>query len=76
MRGTTLTSRSVEKEGQEVLQAPKPRFPCSLWRTPKLEQADASEEAVSPWEARAGTGFLVGLVTLWGTTLWGPPGCA
>jgi len=32
---TTLqTSRSVQKEGQEVLQAPEQRFPCSPWSRP------------------------------------------
>ena len=32
MRETTLqTPRSVKKEGEEVLQVPEQRFPCSLW---------------------------------------------
>jgi len=35
MRETTLqTSRSVKKEGEEVLQGPEQRFPCSPWRRP------------------------------------------
>jgi len=28
------TPRSVKNEGEQVLQAPEQRFPCSLWRTP------------------------------------------
>ena len=32
VRETTLqTPRSVKKEGEEVLQAPEQRFPCSPW---------------------------------------------
>jgi len=41
VRETTLqTPRSVEKEGEEMLQVPGKRFPCNPWRTqgPVLEQ--------------------------------------
>ncbi|KAK4818955.1 hypothetical protein QYF61_022342 [Mycteria americana] len=32
VRGTTLqTPRSAEKDGEEVLQVPEQRFPCSPW---------------------------------------------
>jgi len=32
--GTPQTPRSVQKEWEEVLQAPEQRFPCSLWSRP------------------------------------------
>ncbi|GAB0192444.1 hypothetical protein GRJ2_001709700 [Grus japonensis] len=31
MQETLQTPRSVQKEGEEVLQAPEQRSPCSLW---------------------------------------------
>ena len=67
MRETTLqTPRSVKKEGEEVLQAPEKRFPCSpwrstveqistcsLWRTPHQSRWMHPKVAVTPWREEA-----------------------
>ena len=33
------TPRSLKKEGEEMLQAPEQRFPCSPWRKTMVRQA-------------------------------------
>lgn len=44
---TQQTPRSVEKEGDEALQALEPRFPCSLWEGLLLGKL---EGGLLPWD--------------------------
>ena len=71
-RETALqTQRSQKNEGEEVLQVPEQRFPCSLgrrrwwsrlslcnpWTTPHHSRWMCPEGSCSPWRAHAGAGF-------------------
>jgi len=65
-----VDAKVSEKRGDEVLQVPKSRlpcspwrrpwwcrlFPCSPWRTPQRSMWICPEESCSPWKAHAGAG--------------------